>query len=821
MASQKVSHFITSSVLGIDVNERYSRLPQDLDERAKKALAPADIYLEDEPSVAEWFKELAPSKAGAIQYVQNLFPFATWISRYGLNWLLGDVIAGITIGLVVVPQAMAYALLAQLTPAHGLYTSFTGAVLYWVFGTSKDIVIGTTAVGSLLVGQVIGHVNKTSPGEYTNEEIAHALSLMSGAVLLFFGLFRLGWIIEFIPYIPISAFVTAASITIMSTQVPSALGITGIDTRDSPYKVIINTLKSLSDTKLDAAIGITSIVLLFAIRDLCAYMEKRHPRMKRTWSYVSSLRLTFVMVLFTLISFLVNRGLPFEESKFRIVGKIESGFQRASIPTPSTGLLGAVMPQLPAVAIILVIEHIAIAKAMGRQYNYTINPSQEIVALGAANIFSPFMGGYVCTGSFGASAVLSKAGVKTPMAGVFSALVLVLALYVLTAVFYYIPKAALAGLIIHAVCNLIAPPKKLYTYWQLSPLEMCIWVIGVVVAIFDTLETSIYVGTALSIALLLFRLARTKGNFLGRVRAHRIVDEKDEVNETSRSSCDNTLHGETESREVFLPLDRKDASNPDIDVESPYPGIFIYRFSEGYNYTNQAYHIDTLVQYLMDKTRRMSEEHYEKESDRPWNDASPRKHDCHSANLPYLRAVVLDCSAVNNLDITCIQGLIDLRNSLDRYSAPDAVEWHFASVNNRWARRSLASAGFGFPTSQNTEALASWTPVYSIATTLMERNTNINLDHCHESDIESGSVCVENSVPGQSSEEEEEKTVNTPSGRNTKAKEVLASSSSSNHQPMAAIFGVDRPFFHMDLVDAVAVAVKDAENKDKKLHVYG
>lgn len=94
MASQKVSHFITSSVLGIDVNERYSRLPQDLDDRAKKALAPADIYLEDEPSVAEWFKELAPSKAGAIQYVHDLFPFATWISRYGLNWLLGDVIAG-------------------------------------------------------------------------------------------------------------------------------------------------------------------------------------------------------------------------------------------------------------------------------------------------------------------------------------------------------------------------------------------------------------------------------------------------------------------------------------------------------------------------------------------------------------------------------------------------------------------------------------------------------------------------------------------------------------------------------------------------------
>ncbi|KAF7552284.1 hypothetical protein G7Z17_g4430 [Cylindrodendrum hubeiense] len=819
MASQKVSHFITSTVLGIDVNERYSRLPQGLDERAKKALAPADIYLEDEPSISEWFKEQAPTKDDVIHYAQDLFPFATWIRRYGLNWLLGDLIAGITIGLVVVPQAMAYALLAQLTPAHGLYTSFTGAVLYWIFGTSKDIVIGTTAVGSLLVGQVIGHVEKSSPGQYTNEEIAHALSLMSGAVLLFFGLFRLGWIIEFIPYIPISAFVTAASITIMSTQVPAALGITGIDTRESPYKVMINTLKSLPNTKLDAAIGITSIFLLFAIRDVCSFMEARHPRMKRTWSYLSSLRLTFVMLLFTLISFLVNRGRSFDESKFRIVGTIEPGFQRANLPMPSTDLLGVIMPQLPAVAIILVIEHIAIAKAMGRQYNYTINPSQEIVALGAANIFSPFMGGYVCTGSFGASAVLSKAGVKTPMAGVFSALVLVLALYVLTAVFYYIPKAALAGLIIHAVCNLIAPPKKLYTYWQLSPLETCIWVIGVIVAIFDSLETSIYVGTALSIVLLLFRVARTKGNFLGRVAAQRIVHEKENFTQRSRSSSHTTLHSEKESRDVFLPLDRKDASNPEIDVESPYPGIFIYRFSEGYNYTNQAYHIDTLVQHIMEKTRRMSEEHYEKESDRPWNDAGPRKHKTHSDNLPYLRAIVLDFSSVNNLDITCIQGLIDLRNSLDRYSAPDAVEWHFANIHNRWARRALASAGFGFPTSQNSEALDSWTPAYSIATTLIETDAHINHNHPRERDIESDTICVEDPVEGQSSETEKGKVVNAPGGLSTDAKDVPATYSSGNHQPMAAIFGVDRPFFHIDLVDAVGVAVKDAENKDKKLQL--
>lgn len=140
----RVGNFITSKVLGIDVNERYSRQPADLDKRAYEILEPADIYLEQEPSVSEWVKELAPTLTGASHYAQSLFPSASWIRRYCIRWLVGDFIAGLTIGLVVVPQAMAYAVLAQLTPAYGLYTSFTGAVLYWLFGTSKDIVIGVS-----------------------------------------------------------------------------------------------------------------------------------------------------------------------------------------------------------------------------------------------------------------------------------------------------------------------------------------------------------------------------------------------------------------------------------------------------------------------------------------------------------------------------------------------------------------------------------------------------------------------------------------------------------------------------------------------------
>ncbi|KAK0391336.1 hypothetical protein NLU13_0837 [Sarocladium strictum] len=805
-------NFITERLLGIDPAERYSHQPDDLDKRAYDLLHPADIYLEQEPSVGEWIRELVPSREGIAHYVVSLFPSAIWVPRYRTAWLVGDIVAGITIGLVVVPQALAYALLAQLTPAYGLYTSFTGAVLYWLFGTSKDIVIGTTAVGSLLVGQVITAIEKQYPGEFDHKDIAHSLSLLSGAALLLIGLLRLGWIVEFIPYIPVSAFVTAASITIMSTQVPTVLGIPGINTHEAPYKVMINTVKALPDTRLDAAIGLTCIALLFLIRDLCAFMEKRQPAKKRTWSFISSLRLTFAMLLYTLISYLVHKDLGAgAAARFRIVGHIDPGFQKAGLPQPAGKLLGAVLPQLPPILIILIVEHIAIAKAMGRQFNYSIDPSQEVVALGSANLFSPFVGGYVCTGSFGASAVLSKAGVRTPLAGLFSALVLVLALYVLTAVFYYIPNAALAGLIIHAVCNLVTPPKNLHKYWLLSPLELLIWVIGVVLAIFDSLETSIYVGIGLSLALMLIRIARTKGQFIGRVST-RLVEQKgslttDDEDHDSQVKDSKTKHHTAAERDIYLPLDRKDASNPQIQIETPYPGVFIYRFNESFNYLNQARHMMILVEHILKNTKRRTEEHYEKESDRLWNDPGPRKHENNDDDdnlLPFLRAVVLDFSTLNNIDITSIQGLVDLRTTLDRHCAPDAVELHFAHVHNRWTRRSLAVAGFGYPSAKNGDAQAYWQPAYTIAAVLDEDSASrSHQSRCSTLADEESATKEDNPAKGFEAGAGYDST-------DTEVDSVLP------HRKEAAVFAVDRPFFHVDLQAAVESAVRDARARDTR-----
>jgi sodium-independent sulfate anion transporter 11 len=648
------------------------------------------------------------------------------------------------------------------------------------------------------------------------------LSLLAGAVLFVFGILRLGWVIEFIPYVPISAFVTAASITIISTQLPTLLGIKGVNTRTSPYKVYINTLKGLPQTQLDAAIGITCIILLHLMRTACAKMELRQPKKKRMWSMLSSLRLTFAILLYTFVSYLVNRKVPKGQEKFRIVRHIDkgqssansfltspnthTGFQYAGVPRIDTDLMGLIATELPAIVIILIVEHIAIAKSFGRIFGYTINPSQEMIAQGASNVLSPFVGGYVCTGSFGASAVLSKASVRTPLAGLFSAMVLVLALYALTAVFFFIPNAALAGLIIHCTANLITPPRALLKYWHFSPFELFIWVCGVVIAFFTDLEIAIYVTVGLSFAMLLIRMARNPGRFRGAVSVKRIVrDGPIRDDSTSCSSSVLTLQTHTEStRQVYISYDVKDNRNPDVRVEPAYPGVFIYRFAENFNYINQASHIDHLATHIQSHTRRTEENDGIRPADRLWCENPPSKRLIEEkSDLPTLKAVVLDFSTVNVIDITSLQGLIELRSTLDRYAAPGLVEWHFAGVHNSWTRRALAYAGFGLPASNSLDDLGNWCPAYTVVASLAGAT--------EEEQRDLGNLRHETQA-----RDEESRRAASKSSSASEEKSVSASATAKERPSLAPIYGIDRPFFHIDLHDAVDAAVRDAEKQDRK-----
>ncbi|KIJ22448.1 hypothetical protein M422DRAFT_197142, partial [Sphaerobolus stellatus SS14] len=291
--------------------------------------------------------------------------------------------------------------------------------------------------------------------------------------------------------------------------------------------------------------------------------------------------------------------------------------------------------------------------AFGRVNGYKINPAQELIAIGVTNTIGTIFQAYPATGSFSRSALKSKSGVRTPLAGLVTGVVVIVALYGLTDAFFWIPNAGLSALIIHAVADLVASPAQSYAFWLVSPLEFFIFFAAVVVTIFTTIEIGIYTSMGASLILLLIRIAKPRGAFLGRV-----VVQKGEAN------------GQTQ-RDVFIPLSMNSAVgpqgiiNPDIKVTPPAPGVIVYRFEESFLYPNSSHVCSLLMDQIRETTRRGRDMTNVSLADRPWNDPSPRHtlaaDDAIQAKKPILKAIVFDMAAVGQLDTTSVQNLIDAR----------------------------------------------------------------------------------------------------------------------------------------------------------------
>ena len=293
------------------------------------------------------------------------------------------------------------------------------------------------------------------------------------------------------------------------------------------------------------------------------------------------------------------------------------GFQNAAVPVVNKTIIKSFSGELVPSVIVLLIEHIAIAKSFGRINNYTIDPSQEMVAIGVTNLLGPFLGAYPATGSFSRTAIKSKAGVRTPFAGVITAVVVLLAIYALPAVFFYIPSASLSAVIIHAVGDLITPPNTVYQFWLVSPLEVIIFFAGVFVTIFSNIENGIYTTIIASAVLLLFRVVKAKGRFIGRVKIHSVVGDHiaggaSQPGASRQAGSLDRTNPERGVRNLFLPFEHNDGSNPEVEVEAPYPGIFMYKFSEGFNYPNANHYLDPMVATIFKQTRRTNPNSYGK-----------------------------------------------------------------------------------------------------------------------------------------------------------------------------------------------------------------
>ncbi|PWN19800.1 putative sulfate permease [Microstroma glucosiphilum] len=779
-------------------------------------------------SVPDYFEGWFSNPGSKVStYLGSLFPFTRWIGSYNLSWAFGDCIAGLTVALVLVPQSMSYAIVATLPAEYGLYSSFVGVMIYAFFATSKDVTIGPVAVMSLQVANVIVSVTKQS-NEWSGPVIASALAFLCGVVTLGIGLLRLGWLVEFIPAPAVSGFMTGSAFTIAAGQVKTLMGITNVSTTGVPcYLVIINTLKGLPRTHIDAAFGFVALFALYAIRSACIHIPRRYPKLARPCFFISVFRNAFVLIVLTIASRLYcgPHG-PKGPYPISILKTVPSGFQHVGRPNLNTGLFSAMGSQLPVSVIILLLEHIAIAKSFGRLNNYKINPNQELLAIGVTNLVGPCFGAYPATGSFSRSAIKAKSGVRTPLAGWLTGILVLISIYALTGVFYWIPSAGLSAVIIHAVGDLIASPRVIAQFWYVSPLECLIFAAAVIASIFDTLEVGVYVSVGASLALLLIRIAHPRGRWLGKVTIHH-----------GDSPTVTVADGEA-VREVFVPLDDKDGlRDPSIRVEAPPAGVFIYRFEESFTYPNASHLADLIVDYIKTHTRPGSTQIYKKPGDRPWNDPGPinpylgrvlrpftfgsakrkltDKIDESSAEVehdprPLLKSLILDFGAVSNVDTTSVQTLVDIRVSLERY-ANGPVEFHFASILSPWIRRGLLAGGFGTGASSR-----HITEIAPVVLSDPHNKEEANLAQIHAYARRYPSYSKQDSEFEAVHKLEQRRQGGTPSDSQSASsdnKDRLAEEGipvAGSHSSAPIMWGQDlTPFFHLDLSAALASAVTD------------
>lgn len=357
-------------------------------------------------------------------------------------------------------------------------------------------------------------------------------------------------------------------------------------------------------------------------------------------------------------------------------------------------LIPTIVPYLPATVVVMLVEHMAIAKSFGRANNYNVDASQEMVAIGVTNVVGPFFGGYASTGSFSRSAIQSKAGVRTPIAGIVTGFVVLLAVHLLTAAFYYIPSAVLSAVIVHAVGDLITPFSTLHQYWMISPFEVFVFSAGVGASIFKSIEAGLYVSVALSSAAYAYRSLSTRTqttlmppSFAETTSNESGKDLRDVLGQYG------TFHHQEARRS---PDSGGRQTRRWGGVETPQPGVVVYRFPMDLDYVNSPSFMEELMHFVCNHTQRTLSSTSELEEDQSWSAsvvAPSQPTDLEGLALPQLQTVILDFSHVKSIDVTAIQKLVDLKKELDKYASPSLIDWHFTQTESRQVRNSLLAAG--------------------------------------------------------------------------------------------------------------------------------
>lgn len=421
-------------------------------------------------------------------------PALQWISTYSKDDLRGDLIAGLTTAVMLIPQGMAYAMLAGLPPIIGLYASTVPLIVYALFGTSRQLAVGPVAMVSLLTAAGVGAIAQGGTEAYIMYAVL--LALMVGVMQFGMGLARMGMLTNLLSHPVLAGFTSAAALIIGFSQLKHLLGL-DLERSNHIHEILMQAFAQIGETQIWALIiGAASVALLIVLK-----------KYKPMWP-----RALAVVVLGTLAVW----GFGLNEQGVAIVGDVPAGLPGFAMPEFSWDAIGELFPIALTIALVSFMESIAVAKKVAQRHGYEVDANQELIGLGSANILGSMFGSYTVTGGFSRTAVNDQAGAKTGMAAIITAVVVGLTLMFLTGMFYFLPKAVLAAIIMTAVFGLI-DLKEAKHLWKVNRSELALMGITFVATLSVGIEEGILVGVGASLLWFVYRTTKPHVAVMGRL----------------------------------------------------------------------------------------------------------------------------------------------------------------------------------------------------------------------------------------------------------------------------------------------------------------
>ncbi|MGO1618360.1 MAG: SulP family inorganic anion transporter [Oceanisphaera sp.] len=441
--------------------------------------------------------------------LKRYLPMINWLSAYNKHALASDMVAAIIVTIMLIPQSLAYAMLAGLPPEVGLYASILPLLAYTLFGTSHTLSVGPVAVISLMTAAAVGNLALEGSGEYLVAAIA--LAFISGIILVLMGLLKLGVLANFLSHPVISGFITASGLLIAASQLQHLLGISA--SGHNLLEILQAVATNIQHTNLPTlAIGGGAVLFLFWSRKGLAPLLARCGLSPHVAALVSKTG----PVLAVITTILVVWTADLAQQGVQIVGSIPAGLPAFTLPHFDSELWQQLLVSALFISLVGFVESVSVAQTLAAKRRQRIAPNQELIGLGAANIGSALAGGFPVTGGFSRSVVNFDAGAQTPAAGAFTALGIALAALFLTPLLFFLPQATLAATIIVAVLSLIDIGAIKRT-WQYSRSDFSAMLVTILLTLTQGVEMGIVAGVSLSLLLFLHRTSTPHSAVVGLV----------------------------------------------------------------------------------------------------------------------------------------------------------------------------------------------------------------------------------------------------------------------------------------------------------------